>query len=147
VMTKEKRRALARKQPAAATSIAKLPETRSPETLAMAEAFNKRYTKSAALAERAARPFSHANPEEVMALRVIVGILLARLAVEHWSQTNEPAQAWINNFAAICHDGLAHSTFNSTDGRDIKGMRSRVADEINKIVGTALFEDDKTKKN
>jgi hypothetical protein len=103
--------------------------------------------KGHALARKEPAAVSRTNPEEVMALRVIVGILLARLAVEHWSQTDEPAQAWINNFAAICHDGLAHSTFNSTDGRDTKEMRSRVADEINKIVGTALFEDDKTHKN
>ena len=150
-MTKEKAPAPELQKPAVETSIVKPLKKRSPGTPAMAKAFSKRYTESVASAEEAAELFSkrrvsHANPEEVIALRLIVGILLARLAVEHWSQTDEPAQTWINNFAAICHDSLAHSTFNSTDRRDME-MRARVADQINQIVGTALFEDDKTSKN
>jgi hypothetical protein len=81
-----------------------------------------------------------ADPAEVLALRVVVGILIAHLAARN-RDTSEGAQGLVNNLSATCQEALLSATIFPSGRASVEQLRRDAIDHVNRIVGTAQFND------
>src|SRR5579863_8884315 len=87
-----------------------------------------------------------ADPAEVLALRVVVGVLVAVIAKRNES-TGEPAHSFINDLAAICQQALASARIVVEEGQDMETVRRDAIEHVNSIVGIVQFDDGRSAAN
>jgi hypothetical protein len=80
-----------------------------------------------------------ADPAEVLALRVVVGVLVAVIAKRSES-TGEPAQSFINDLAAICQQALLSAQIVVEDERNLEKVRRDAIEHVSSIVQTVQFD-------
>jgi hypothetical protein len=81
-----------------------------------------------------------ADPAELLALRVVVGVLVAVIAKRSESG-GEPAQSFINGLATICQDALLSAQIVVEDERNLEKVRKDAIEHVNSIVRTVQFDD------
>jgi hypothetical protein len=72
-------------------------------------------------------------PAELLALRVVVGVLVAVIKTE---STGEPAQSFINDLAAICQQALLSAQIVVEDERNLEKVRRDAIEHVSSIVQT-----------
>ena len=87
-----------------------------------------------------------ADPAEVLALRVVVGVLVAVIAKRNES-TGEPAYSFINDLAAICQQALASAQIVVEEGQNMETVRRDAIEHVNSIVGIVQFDDSRPAAN
>ena len=81
-----------------------------------------------------------ADPAEVLALRVVVGVLIG-LSAKRSESNGEPAQSFINDLAAICQQALVSAQIVVEEGGNSEKVRRDAIGHVNGIVRTIQFDD------
>jgi len=87
-----------------------------------------------------------ADPADVLALRVIVGVLIGYFARREAHSGYEPAQSIINDLSAMCQEALLSATIDPPDSR-MEKLRREALEKVNAIVAAAQFDDGRPGSN